>query len=110
MVMNKTLFPLLLALGASPAVLAQPPADDTELEPMTVTAPPRPSWDRTDRQLRLMLDKSSPCLGCDAARAGPAALGWQDYLLQPVGEVDEATTLARHVKLQDSPDLQYLRR
>jgi hypothetical protein len=110
MVMNKALFPLLLALGAAPAALSQAPAGDTELEPMTVTAPARPSWDRTDRQLRLMVEKASPCLGCDAVRAQPAALGWQDYLLQPAGEVDEATTLVRHVKLQDSPDLQYLRR
>lgn len=116
MVMNRTFIPsLLITLAFASASPAQHPATEnaTELEPVTVTAPPTPSWERDARQLRLRIDKSTPCFGCDTVarpQARPVYLTLQDYLLRPVGQVDEGTTLARHVKLQDSPDLQYLRR
>lgn len=112
MAMKRFVPMLIVALGLAPAVPAQEPAD-TELEPMTVIAPARPSWERSSELLRLMVEKSSPCLGCDAVvrpAAQPVMTTLQDYLLQPAHQVDEATTLARQVKLQDSPDLQYLRR
>lgn len=113
MAMRPTFVPLLLvALALAPAVPAQEPAD-TELEPITVTAPPRPPWERSDELLRLLVEKTAPCLGCNAVvrpSARPVMTTLQDYLLQPADRVDEATTVARQVKLQDSPDLQYLRR
>ena len=104
---------LCIALAFAPATAAQQPAPETatEFEPVIVTAPARPSWERSDELLRLLVEKSAPCLGCDTVvRARPATLTLQDYLLRPAGSVDEAATLARHVKLQDSPDLQYLQR
>lgn len=113
MAMKTAFVPMLIvALALAPALGAQEPAD-TELETLTVTAPARPSWERSSELLRLMVEKSSPCLGCDAVmrpEAQPVMATLQDYLLQPAHQVDEVTTLARHVKLQDSPDLQYLRR
>lgn len=101
-----------LALAGAAAIRAQDPAAGpaTELPPLTVTAPIAP-LDRSRQLLRLLVEKSAPCLGCDAVlRPAARPLTLQDYLLQPADRVDEATRVARDVKLQDSPDLQYLRR
>jgi hypothetical protein len=87
------------------------PEAATELEPVTVIAP-IPPLDRSRHLLRLLVEKSAPCLGCDAAgTARDAQAELLQYLLASTPpEVDEATRLAFEVKLQDSPDLQYLRR
>lgn len=95
-----------LALRAT----AQEPEPVT-LEPLTVTAPVAP-LDRSLYLLRLLVEQTTPCLGCDAVLVArePAALKLLDYLLFPPDRLDEAARLAREIKLQDSPDLEYLRR
>lgn len=105
--------PALLALACALPAAGQdggPPDDATELEPITVTAPVSP-LDRSLHLLRLLVDRSAPCLGCDAvlARSEPFRMTVLEYLLSPPDQVDEATRTAREVKLQDSPDLEYLR-
>jgi hypothetical protein len=113
--------PAILALAlALPAVAEEPGVPDaatglatdlgTDLEPMTVTAPANP-LDRSLHLLRLLVDKSAPCLGCDAvlARREPFPATVLEYLLLPADRIDEATRTARDIKLQDSRDLEYLR-
>lgn len=103
---------LLALAGSLPSAAQDPGAADaaTELEPLTVIAPVNP-LDRSLHLLRLLVAKSAPCLGCDAVLAQreefPATV--LEYLLLPADQVDEATRVARDVKLQDSPDLEYLR-
>lgn len=96
---------------------AGPPETDDEavvLEPLVVREPVAP-LDRSMHLLRLLVQRSAPCLGCDAVlveRRRPAAVSMLEYLLLPAPppEVDEATRQARDIKLQDSPDLDYLRK
>jgi hypothetical protein len=89
-------------------------ADVLDLEPIVVIAPQDP-LDRSQRLLRLLVAESTPCLGCDAVlvqRPPSRAIQMLRYLLLPAvpPEVDEARRLAVHVKLHDSPDLEYLER
>jgi len=104
--------PLALAAAVFPAFAEDPAEPPVELETVTVTAPV-PPLDRSQRLLRILVEQSTPCLGCDAVlreRRSPAVSLLSDLLL-PVEppQVDEATRLAKDVKLQDSPDLEYLR-
>lgn len=102
--------PALLALACALPAAGQESGAPTELEPMTVTAPVDP-LDRSLLLLRLLVEKSAPCLGCDAVLAQREAFPETalEYLLLPADRIDEATRTARDVKLQDSPDLEYLR-
>lgn len=104
---------LLLQAGLA---AAEPPAANeapTELEPLIVYPSTLP-LDEPARLLRLLVLRSTPCLGCDAVlrqpTPSPAAVLLQ-YLLvpSPPPEVDESRRLALDLKLQDAPDLDYLR-
>lgn len=101
-----------LAVIAGAAAAQDTPQDPVELESITVIAPQRP-LDRSLELLRILVEQSTPCLGCDAVLRQPRSrtASLLGYLLLP-GEppqVDEATRLAHEIKLQDSPDLDYLR-
>ena len=106
----------ILALAALPAAFVvradDPPATAVEFEPLTVTAPVEP-LDRSLQMLRLLVEQSAPCLGCDAVLQPRTSrtVDFLSYLLLPAEppQVDEATRLAHEIKLQDSPDLDYLR-
>jgi hypothetical protein len=107
-------FSFLAAVAAATLALAaaaQDP-DTVTLDPVVVTAPAAP-LDRSLYLLRIMVGQSTPCLGCDAVLVErPWAMRTLlDYLLWPgpPPEVDESTRMARQIKLQDSPDLDYLR-
>jgi len=99
--------------GAQPGT--QPGDEPIALDPITVTGTVEP-LDRSMHLLRLLVDQSAPCLGCDAVlqlqARPPMARTVLDFLLLPAEPppVDEATRLARDIKLRDSPDLDYLRR
>lgn len=100
----------MLAALVIPAAAGVGDEAPTVLDPVEVTAPVTP-LDRSLYLLRLLVEQSAPCLGCDAAAAGRVpALPVLDYLMLPADRVDEVTRLARDVKLQDSRDLEYLRR
>jgi hypothetical protein len=108
--------------GCIPAVLiaisgfasASEPPDPAvfELEPIVVT-PDRAPLDEPSRLLRILVEQSAPCLGCDAVLARPPRPGVAllQYLLMPTAppDVDEAARVALEVKLHDAPDLEYLR-
>ena len=101
----------LLAL-AGPAMAQEPATDEaTELEPMSVIAPVSP-LDRSLYLLRLLVEQSAPCLGCDAVLASRRAPSERvlSYLLESEPpEPSEADLLMFEIKVKDSPDLEYLR-
>lgn len=105
----------LLAFAAGAQAPADPADSAVKLDPITVTGATEP-LDRSLHLLRLLVDQSAPCLGCDAVlrikARPPVALTVLEFLLLPTEPpvVDEATRLARDIKLQDSPDLDSLRR
>jgi len=103
-----------LALAATAIAQADKPAEGTvPLDTITVTgrAPP---LDRSLYLLRILVEQSAPCLGCDAvlqqART-PPAIRLLNYLLMPAEPppVSEAERLAFEIKLKDSPELEFLR-
>ena len=89
-----------LALAAPVAALAD--QDAVELEPLTVTAPVN-ALDRSQRLLRLLIERSAPCLGCDAVLVRspePRTVTLLKYLLLPAvpPDVDEAARLAAYLR------------
>ena len=99
--------------GAADFVAADS-GDRTELEPITVTGS-TPPLDRSLKLLRIMVEQSTPCLGCDAvlreSRPAPTTTLLRYLLAHPSpNDVDAATKLASDVKLHDAPDLEYLKR
>ena len=104
----------LLALTATALALAQEPADPpTPLDPVTVTGRAAP-LDRSLHMLRILVEQSAPCLGCDVIvrqAARPTALRLLSYMLLPAEPppVTEAERLALEIKLKDSPELEFLR-
>lgn len=99
--------------SGEPPVAELPPGEIVVLEPLSAT-PRADALYEGDALLRALLSRSTPCLGCDArARPEPRSLAGEllHYLLLPAipAEPDEASRLAFEIKLQDSPDLEYLR-
>lgn len=99
------------ALGAAEFEAAD---SQTDLEPITVTAPVSP-LDRQQQLLRILVERSTPCLGCDAvlrqSPPAPTVAFLHQLLAHPSpNDVDAATRLASDVRLHDSPDLEYLQR
>lgn len=114
--MKRTRWVTLVAAVLLQAGLAAAPASDEapiELEPLIVHAFPLP-LDEQALLLRLLILRSTPCLGCDAVLREPrpsrAAMVLR-YLLVPgvPPQTDEAARLALDLKVLDSPDLEYLR-
>ena len=105
----------LSALAATATAIAQPPADEPVLlEPVTVTGRAAP-LNRSLHMLRILVEQSAPCLGCDVIvrqAARPAALRLLSYMLLPAEPppVTEAERLAFEIKVKDSPELEFLRR
>ena len=93
--------------------LAQSPAgedDATALEPLVVTPG---SGESEAELLRALLERSAPCLGCDARPAAAPRQPVADllgYLLLPATppEPDAASRISFREKARDAPDLRYL--
>lgn len=102
----------MLALALATPAFAQGPAEEAiELEPLTVTAPVSP-LDRSLHLLRLLVEQSAPCLGCDAAVAArdPARARLLSYLLHSEPPAPAAGELLLFdLKVKDSPELEFLR-
>jgi len=103
---------LVLSAGLT-AQAAEPPEDPVSLEPMIVMAPIAP-LDRSLILLRLLVERSTPCLGCDAVLRtprAPAAARLLSYLLMPTEPppVGDSERLLFEIKLADSPELEFLR-
>lgn len=89
-----------LALTVPATTLAD--EDAVELEPLTVTAPVSP-LDQSQRLLRLLIERTAPCLGCDAVLArSPESrtVKLLKFLLLPAvpPEVDESARLAAYLR------------
>lgn len=105
------------ALAAGAAAVADEPAapaaDATPLDTVVVH-PPRETLDDSLRLLRLLVEQSAPCLGCDAVltpeRDAPAT-ALLKYLLWPTPppDVDEGRRLLMDLRTQDDRTLEYLR-
>lgn len=103
-----------LALVAPAMAQVDKPAEAAvPLDPIIVTGRVAP-LDRSQYLLRILVEQSAPCLGCDAVlvqRRAPAVVRLLNYLLMPAEPppVTEADRLAFDIKLQDSPELEFLR-
>lgn len=105
-------------LAAAVTVLADEPAappgeSPAQLETIVVH-PLTPPLDESRRLLRLLVESSSPCLGCDAvlvpAHESPA-LSLLKYMLVPTPppEMDEGARLLMDLRTSDDRTLEYLR-